>query len=71
MHFPDGGLGIELHDGGQGYLPSYTDLDLSRMSRDDPLLTAAIDVQLGELSGFCLRLIAIAVNAELRLRANE
>ena len=68
VHFPTGGIGLELRDGGHGYLPTHGDLDLDRMSRDEALLTTAIDSQLDELSSFCNRLIAIAVDAELALR---
>lgn len=68
VHFLDHGLGIEFKDGGQGYLPEYDDLDPSRMSRDEPMLTAAIDKQLAELSSFCIRLLSLAVDAEIARR---
>jgi hypothetical protein len=71
VNFPNGGIGIEFKDGGYNYLPTHNDLDLSRMSRDEPMLTAAIDKQLAELSAFSIRLISIAVDAELTLRVDE
>lgn len=68
VHFPDGGIGLELQDGGHNYLPTYQDLDLERMSHDEHPLTAAVESQLDQLTAFCIRLIAIAVDAALELR---
>jgi hypothetical protein len=68
VRFPSGGIGLEFRDADADYLPTPDGLDPERMSRDEPLLTVAIDWKLDELSAFCIRLITLAVDAELALR---
>jgi hypothetical protein len=68
IEFPNGRVGIELRDAGQGYLQTPNDIDSSRMSRDEPALAAVIDDQLSDMSDFIVRLTSIAVDAALRLR---
>jgi hypothetical protein len=66
IFFPDGRVGIELHDMGPGLLPSLVTLDPERMSRDEPMLTQAIDARLADLHDFCAELIDLAIQAEER-----
>jgi hypothetical protein len=65
VHFPDGGLGIEFRDDGEGYLRTPNELDPGRMLKDDLLLTKAIDTQLADLGSFVTQLLAIGVDASL------
>ena len=64
IFFPDGRVGIELHDMGRGLLPPLETLDPERMSRDEPILTQAIDARLAGLHDFCAELIDLAIQAE-------
>jgi hypothetical protein len=49
---------------GRGLLPPLETLDPERMSRDEPILTQAIDARLAGLHDFCAELIDLAIQAE-------
>lgn len=66
--FPTGPVGVELQDGGHGALlepDTSLVLDPARMTRDTPLLAAAIDDQCARLHDFVLELVEIAAEAEI------
>ena len=64
VFFIGGRVGIELHDSRGRLLPPMNTLDPERMSRDEPILTQAIDARLADLHEFCGDLIDLAIEAE-------
>jgi hypothetical protein len=64
IFFSEGRVGIELQDTGRGMLPPLETLDPERMTRDESVLTEAIDARLAVLHEFCCDLIDLAVQAE-------
>ena len=64
--FYGGKIGIELQRAETEHLEELKTLDMERMTRDEPRLAQALDVELGELVEFCVTLMSLATPAEAR-----
>jgi hypothetical protein len=64
--FLDGKIGVELQAGDTAHLEELKTLDIKRMARDEPRLAQALDVELADLTEFCVNLMSLATQAEAR-----